>query len=55
MADGFNVAPDAAANDWGPSWAPDGSHVLFVSNRTGNDEIWRVDTRFGRCAGPADR
>ena len=42
IADGFTVAMDAAANDWGPTWSPDGSHVLFVSNRTGNDEIWSV-------------
>ena len=47
IADGFNVAVDAAANDWGPSWASDRSHVLFVSNRTGNDEIWRVATDSG--------
>ena len=42
IGEGFVVAADPAANDWGPSWAPDGSHVLFVSNRSGNDEIWSV-------------
>ena len=39
---GSSVAEDPTANDWSPAWSPDGSHVLFVSNRTGNDEIWRV-------------
>jgi Tol biopolymer transport system component len=47
IADGFSVAADAAANDWGATWSPDGSHVLFVSNRTGNDEIWKVGPDSG--------
>jgi TolB protein len=42
ISDGISVAEDAGANDWGPSWSPDGSRVLFVSNRTGNDEICSV-------------
>jgi hypothetical protein len=33
------VAPDPA-NDWGPSWSPDASKLAFVSDRSGNDEIW---------------
>jgi Tol biopolymer transport system component len=44
---GFTVAADAGANDWGPTWSPDGSHLLFVSNRTGNDEIWSVGAEAG--------
>jgi Tol biopolymer transport system component len=47
FGDGFSVAEDPAANDWGPTWSPDGSHVLFVSNRTGNDEIWSVGVEAG--------
>lgn len=39
-----------------PQWAPDGRHLAFVSDRTGNDELWVSDpegkhptmlTRFG--------
>lgn len=33
------VAADPA-NDWGPSWAADGSEIAFVSDRSGNDEIY---------------
>ena len=47
IADGFTVAGDSAANDWGPTWSPDGSQVLFVSNRSGNDDIWSVATDSG--------
>jgi TolB protein len=47
IADGFTAAEDQAANDWGPTWSPDGSHLLFVSNRTGNDEVWSVGAEEG--------
>ena len=47
IGDGLSVAQDPAANDWGPTWSPDGSHVLFVSDRTGNDEVWRVGLEAG--------
>ena len=47
FGDGSGVAEDPMANDWGVTWSPDGSHVLFVSNRTGNDEIWSVGVEAG--------
>jgi Tol biopolymer transport system component/serine/threonine protein kinase len=28
--------------DWNPVWAPDGSHLYFISNRGGSPNIWRV-------------
>jgi Tol biopolymer transport system component len=38
-----NVTNDPA---WSPmgSWSPDGSRFLYVSNRTGNDDIYLADT-----------
>jgi TolB protein len=36
------------ATDTAPSWSPDGSSVAFVSTRTGNWEIFAVDTLTGQ-------
>ena len=30
-------------SDHSPAWAPDGRHVAFVSNRSGDSEIWLAD------------
>jgi TolB protein len=30
-----------------PSWAPDGRHIVFTSNRSGSDQLWIMDTRSG--------
>jgi Tol biopolymer transport system component len=46
------VSPDPA-NDWGPSWWPrDGGSdaLIFTSDRSGNDEIWRAE----RISGPLE-
>lgn len=32
-----------------PSWAPDGRHLVFSSTRTGDKELWILDTESGRA------
>jgi Tol biopolymer transport system component len=39
--DDHAVAADPA-NDWGPTWSPDGSEIVFVSDRSGNDDVWQI-------------
>lgn len=34
---------DNAARDHSPQWSADGSAIYFISNRSGSDQIWRVD------------
>ena len=36
-----------------PSWAPDGRHLAFVSNRTGARQLWVLDVETGTYA-PVD-
>ena len=31
---------DYAGTEYDPIWSPDGNSIAFVSNHTGNDEIW---------------
>jgi Tol biopolymer transport system component len=35
----------------GPVWTPDGSHILFNSNRSGSFGLWSVQVRDGKSAG----
>ena len=44
---------DHPANDRDPTWTPDGRHVVFVSNRSGQDGFWSVPIEQGRKAGEA--
>ena len=39
------------ATDNGPMWTPDGSQVLFVSNRGGSFDLWAQDVAEGRAQG----
>ena len=41
------------ANDSFPLWAPDGSRLLFLSDRTGRNSLWMVPIHKGRAGGPA--
>ena len=34
---------DGPSTDHSPAWAPDGRHVAFVSNRSGDSDIWLAD------------
>ena len=38
-----------ASNNRRPSVSPDGRYVVFVSNRTGTDHIWRIDIDGGNA------
>jgi TolB protein len=31
-----------------PSWAPDGRHLVFVSDRSGVRQLWVLDVESGR-------
>jgi Tol biopolymer transport system component len=42
LRDDHVIAADPS-NDWGPAWAPDGDRLVFTSDRSGNEEIWRVE------------
>jgi serine/threonine-protein kinase len=41
------------AIDWFPRWSPDGRYLLFVSNRGGSMNLWRIriDERSGKTLG----
>jgi hypothetical protein len=44
-ADGANITvlTDSEADDTTPAWSPDGEHIVFVSTRDGNREIYLMD------------
>lgn len=53
---GINGANDVAisatpANEHSPLWSADGSHVLFLSNRTGTSGLWGAPMRDGKPGG----
>jgi Tol biopolymer transport system component len=40
------------ANDSFPLWSPDGSRLLFLSDRTGRNGLWMQPMQNGRASGP---
>jgi TolB protein len=38
----------SAAENEDPSWAPDARHLVFTSTRSGNKQLWVIDTQSGR-------
>jgi Tol biopolymer transport system component len=55
-ADGSWDAPllRHAADDRDPVWTPDGSRILFVSDRAGTTGIWSMAMADGKAAGPPE-
>lgn len=41
------------ANDFGPVWSPDGSQLLFLSDRTGSNSLWSIAVEHGKPKGEA--
>ena len=42
------------ANDTDPKWAPDGKEILFLSNRYGSNDLWRLKVENGKAKGVAE-
>jgi serine/threonine-protein kinase len=43
---------ESPANDSSPLWSPDGSQLVFLSDRTGSHSLWTVPIEHGRPGGP---
>jgi len=39
------------ANDQWPFWTPDGRRILFLSTRSGQNDLWAIEMNDGRAAG----
>lgn len=42
------------SNDYNPRWTPDGKAVLFLSNRSGSSQVWRISPDGGEAAQVTD-
>ncbi|MBI4908993.1 MAG: PD40 domain-containing protein [Acidobacteria bacterium] len=52
-ADGSQETPIliGPSREENPVWSPDGSHILFVSNRSGSSGLWSIRFQNGRTVG----
>ena len=55
-ADGSQEIPlvQNPADNISPKWAPDGKHLLFLSDRTGTYGLWAIRVENGKRIGPAE-
>lgn len=42
-----NITRTPGANERGAKWSPDGKHIAYISDRTGETEIWLQDAEGG--------
>lgn len=56
VVDGSLETPLDSKNleDSSPLWTPDGSHVVFLSGRSGTTSLWMIPVEGGRATGPAE-
>ena len=40
---GFQRLTNAPGIDWNPAWSPDGTQIVFRSDRTGFTHIWKMN------------
>src|SRR5947208_14905025 len=48
------VVVQGPANDYLPKWSPDGSRIVFFSDRTGSASLWSVPIEEGRPKGASE-
>jgi dipeptidyl aminopeptidase/acylaminoacyl peptidase len=42
------------ASDFNPRWSPDGTHLYFLSTRSGSSQVWRLDVADARLTQVTD-